>query len=186
MSRLSQKCFQLAGKSINAYVTACYRKRLSEIIVPPICYKCCLYCPLSSRDRAQSTELIQCLGMYLCCGNIIKIGNTKTSHYWLIMAISFPLILFLPQLVKSPFPPSQRDLVTDKAEDGKMMERGIDGTDALDWDIFLRGHGRRQMSKSEEVAAKINCSCDSQNTTRPAETKSKDFPFCRYFRKKAL
>ena len=67
-----------------------------------------------------------------------------------------------------------------------MMEIGIGGTDALDWDIFLRGHGRRQMSKSEEVAAKINCSCDSQNTTRPAETKSKDFPFCRYFRKKAF
>ena len=66
------------------------------------------------------------------------------------------------------------------------MEIGIGGTDALDWDIFLRGHGRRQMSKSEEVAAKINCSCDSQNTTRPAETKSKDFPFCRYFRKKAF
>ena len=70
MSRLSQKCW-LAGKSINAYVTACYRKRLSEIIVPPICYKCCLYCPLSSRGRAQSTELFQCQGRYLWCGNII-------------------------------------------------------------------------------------------------------------------
>ena len=28
-------------------------------------------------------------------------------------------------------------LVTDNAKEGKMMEIGIGGTDALDWDIFL-------------------------------------------------
>lgn len=180
MSRLSQKCFQLAGKSINAYVTACYRKRLSEIIVPPICYKCCLYCPsppeaeLKARKynlgrKYQNEPLLADNGNQLS-PNLQKKTFSYHSQYNLLFHLANGTQL----------------LVTDKAKEGKMMEKGIGGTDALDWDIFLRGHGRRQMSKSEEVAAKINCSCDSQNTTRPAETKSKDFPFCRYFRKKAL
>ena len=43
---------------------------------------------------------------------------------------------------------------------------------------FLPLGRRRQMSR--EVAGKINCSCDSQNTTGATATKSRDFTFYRY------
>ena len=36
---------KLAEIPINAYVGACYRKMLSEIIVSPLCYECSVHCP---------------------------------------------------------------------------------------------------------------------------------------------